>query len=193
MSQSAKCHDADPEGVALCGSAWSPSAEFRLALAKLTGYATGLAERDFAQCSTVDPFCLYGIALGRRWFGHVDEFQKLADQLLASGKLDQCAECKVIVLRDVGWSRITSLPVTRAAGVAQLLQACQILSTQPLLSRFYGHASPCRLALSLREVTEPDKAKMLVTQKAIESCDARWQLSCAARESPEPYLADIWW
>ena len=176
----------------MCGSAWSPSAPFLGALRKLVSGTTFAAQLDFVACTATDPFCGYGTALVKKWFGRVEEYWKLADDLLSSGALESCHECKIIVLRDLGWSRIISGASTRAKGKEQLLLSCRTLLSQGGPGRLFGHASPCRLAMELPELTQEDRTKVSGVEALRATCDVDWQGS-RSDDKTWIYLSGIWW
>ena len=187
------CVDANPQEVAGCGIPWNPSQAFLAALATLREKDAWLAEREFLACTASDPFCTYGVALCRKWFGRIEQFQTIAQQILGSGKIDACVECRILILRDLGWSQIVNSEKTRASGIKNVNESCAILTARLLYIHLYGHASPCRLALGLRETTDQQNTRMLATQEWVESCDQIWRNSCAEKTTKDLFLAEIWW
>lgn len=189
----AACIDASPDYVRMCGKAWAPSAAFLVGLRKLVKDSAWLSEGDFSVCANVDPFCTYGIALAKKWSGHLEEYETISEQLISSGKLDSCTECKIIVLRDLGWFKVTHSPKGRTRGTEYLHMSCSMLASKSLEIRLFGHASACRLLMDLGETGDEERKRLLVTQRDLEPCGVTWQNSCSARASENLFLSDIWW
>lgn len=180
----------------LCGSAWQPGPRFLGAIRQLSEGGVLEAQRMFADCASQDAFCNYGVALTRKYLHDYAGFRQIAESVLSSGKVQDCLECRLIIMRDLGLSYLMTVPKDESRGTALLGDSCELIEHNLGEVHLYGHTGPCRMAVSaLASTAGPGgpKRNFVGVQGTMQMCDDRWRAICSPVPAEHIIIGDIWW